>query len=75
MPHDPESVAEKISQTNTFWVGEKDEQSPSLVRMGLYNLRFRGIGTLSKQVWIYFRRMLSPLFPYSKPGYSSHEQL
>ena len=40
------------------------EKSPSLIRMAYYSLRHRGMGTLAKQIWIFFRRLISPLLPY-----------
>jgi len=40
------------------------EQPPSLIEMGFYSLRNRGLITLLKHMWIYFRRSLSPLFPF-----------
>jgi glycosyltransferase involved in cell wall biosynthesis len=38
---------------------------PSLARMAWYTLQHRGAGTLLRQEWIYFRRLLAPLFPFS----------
>jgi hypothetical protein len=32
--------------------------------MALYSLRYRGVGTLLKQGWVYFRRLLAPVFPF-----------
>lgn len=40
------------------------ERSPTLLRMALYSLRYRGVGTLLKQGWVYFRRLLAPVFPF-----------
>jgi glycosyltransferase involved in cell wall biosynthesis len=37
---------------------------PSLARMAWYTLRHRGPGTLLRQEWVYFRRLLAPLFPF-----------
>ena len=48
----------------TFWCSEEVEKSPSLIQMGLYALRYRGFGTLLKQLWIFIRRLLAPLIPY-----------
>jgi len=42
------------------------EKSPSLFRMAAYALRYRGISTLIKQVWVFFRRLISPIIPYRK---------
>jgi len=40
------------------------ERSPSLAQMALYSLKYRGLRTLLVQLWIYFRRLLAPIFPY-----------
>jgi glycosyltransferase involved in cell wall biosynthesis len=40
---------------------------PSLARLAWYTLQHRGAGTLLRQEWVYFRRLLAPLFPFS-PG-------
>lgn len=49
-----------------FWTHPELERQPTLARMALYNLRYRGLSTLLKQVWITFRRSLAPLFPYRR---------
>jgi glycosyltransferase involved in cell wall biosynthesis len=46
------------------WLSPEMERSPTLTKMGLYTLRQRGLRTLLMQVWIYFRRLLAPIFPY-----------
>jgi glycosyltransferase involved in cell wall biosynthesis len=47
-----------------FWSCAELERSPNLIQRGLYTLRYRNFRTLLQQMWIYFRRMVSPLFPY-----------
>lgn len=42
------------------------EKQPSLITMAGYSLRYRGMGTLIKQIWVFFRRFISPLIPYKK---------
>jgi O-antigen biosynthesis protein len=42
------------------------ERIPSLLRMAGYSLRYRGVTTLAKQGWVYFRRLVSPVLPYQK---------
>jgi len=49
-----------------FRVNPEHEHQPTLTRMALYSLRYRGLRTLLMQVWIYLRRMLAPLFPYRR---------
>ncbi len=47
-------------------IGVEIEDRPTLAQMALYTLRHREISTLLKQIWVYFRRMLAPFFPYRK---------
>ena len=42
------------------------ETSPTYFQRGLYSLQNRGIRTLLSEIWIYFRRMISPIFPFRK---------
>lgn len=42
------------------------ERSPSLLRLGLHNLRYRGPHTLLLQAWIFFRRLIAPIIPYRR---------
>jgi glycosyltransferase involved in cell wall biosynthesis len=51
----------------SFWNKPELERSPTLVQRGIYTLRYRNIRTLLQQVWIYFRRMVAPIFPYRNP--------
>ncbi len=46
------------------WNKPELERSPTLIQRGIYTLRYRNIRTLLQQVWIYFRRMVAPIFPY-----------
>jgi glycosyltransferase involved in cell wall biosynthesis len=47
-------------------VGPEVERTPTLAQMALYSLRYRGARTVLMQVWIYFRRLLAPIFPFPK---------
>jgi glycosyltransferase involved in cell wall biosynthesis len=42
----------------------KFENQPTLFQMGLYSLRQRGVGVLFKQMRVFFRRLIAPVFPY-----------
>jgi glycosyltransferase involved in cell wall biosynthesis len=42
------------------------EAQPSLLQMGLYTLRHRGPDVLLKQLWVFIRRWMAPVFPYRK---------
>jgi glycosyltransferase involved in cell wall biosynthesis len=48
----------------TDWDSAKLDRTPTLLQRGIYTLRYRNIITLIKQVWIYFRRLVVPVFPY-----------
>ena len=42
------------------------ENHPTLWQLGLYNWRSRGLWVIMKQIWVFFRRLLAPIFPYRK---------
>jgi glycosyltransferase involved in cell wall biosynthesis len=42
------------------------EKSPTLIGMAFYSLRERGMSTVLKQAWVFFRRLISPLIPYKR---------
>jgi glycosyltransferase involved in cell wall biosynthesis len=46
------------------WSSASAERHPSMAEMAWYNLRQRGVRTLTGQVWVFFRRLAAPLFPY-----------
>jgi glycosyltransferase involved in cell wall biosynthesis len=51
---------------NTIQKMDQMERVPSLARMAYYSLQHRGVGTLAKQTWIFFRRSISRWLPYTK---------
>ena len=51
-------------KSQSYWSSAELERSPTHFQRGLYTVRNRNLYTLLKQIWIYFRRMVSPLFPY-----------
>jgi glycosyltransferase involved in cell wall biosynthesis len=42
------------------------EKKTSLLTLAGYSLRYRGLGTLIRQIWVFFRRFISPLIPYMR---------
>lgn len=58
--HDPSTVS--------AWFSPTIERTPTLAQMAFYTLRHRGLRTLLMKVWIFFRRLVVPIFPYKKPG-------
>lgn len=61
-----EEIYEKANRQarNVPWVDPVLEHDPSNVQLGRYTLAHRGPGTLMKQIWIYVRRLVSPVFPF-----------
>ncbi len=47
-----------------LWWNPEIERRPTEIEMGLYTLRQRGLATLAKQIWIYFRRWLAKFIHY-----------
>ena len=57
---------EALPQTNQALerITPEFERHPTYMQMGIYSLRNRGWNILLKQIWIYFRRLLAPIFPF-----------
>jgi len=47
-----------------LWLTAEVERHPTLVERGLYTLRTRGARVLLKEIWIFFRRLVAPIFPF-----------
>ena len=62
-------VSQNLSENKPleFWSSAAVEKTPTLLQRGIYTLKYRSINTLLKQIWIYIRRMISPLFPFPNP--------
>lgn len=54
-----------ILHTN-LWIDPALDDHPTHLQMAFYSLRHRGLATVSKQVWIFFRRMIAPVVPYRR---------
>jgi O-antigen biosynthesis protein len=46
------------------WTSSLHERHPTMVEMGWYNLRQRGLRTLAGRIWVFIRRLLLPIFPF-----------
>ena len=57
---------EVAEPTQEYWSSARLEKSPSLLQMARYSLRQRGFRVLTRQIRVYIRRWLSPVFPYRK---------
>ncbi len=67
-------VAQESMQT--FWSSAKIEKSPNLLQRGFYTIRYRNISCLLKQMWIFIRRKISPIFPFqTSPNREDHDAL
>jgi hypothetical protein len=51
---------------HNFDVSNELEHRPSLIRRGMYTIRYRGIATLLQQIWIQIRRWMEPVFPFKR---------
>lgn len=47
------------------WIAERHEKAPSYIEMGLFNLRAAGFLKTLKLVWVFFRRLISPVIPFT----------
>jgi len=62
---EPEIKAGKsTSLPGDFRIDLELERNPSLAKRALYSIRYRGVRTLLIQIWIYFRRLFAPIFPF-----------
>jgi glycosyltransferase involved in cell wall biosynthesis len=61
-PHDVDPIHAKSLPPD--WDSARLDRDPTLLQWGLYTLRYRNLPTLVKQVWIFFRRLVVPIFPY-----------
>ena len=63
---EPEIKAGKtVSELNDFRIDPELERNPTLAKRALYSIRYRGVRTLLIQIWIYFRRLFAPIFPFT----------
>ena len=65
---DASAIAERARSMSRGkrWLPRRYEKDPSNLELGLYSLRHRGLKTLARQVWIYFRRLVAPIFPFRR---------
>ncbi|MGB9668931.1 MAG: glycosyltransferase family 4 protein [Anaerolineales bacterium] len=51
-----------------LWISPDLEKHPTLLERGLYTLHTRGMMILLKEIWIFLRRLFSPIFPFKAKG-------
>lgn len=54
----------RAASPESFFLPAEIEIQPTLARRAAYSLRRRGLRTLAAQVWIFFRRLAAPVFPF-----------
>ena len=47
-----------------FCIDPELERNPTLAKRAIYSIRYRGLRTLLIQIWVYFRRLFAPIFPF-----------
>jgi hypothetical protein len=65
MPENIESTAQQIL-AHEDWIPKRYEKGPSHIQMGFFSLRTIGLGGTLARVWIFFRRLVAPVFPFRK---------
>lgn len=58
----------QMPDIDSYWqyaVPLNQENRPMLLERGLYSLRYRGVATLAGEVWVFLRRLMEPVFPFS----------
>jgi len=64
----PEVVQQRVEarRSERLWMPANLEREPSQIRLGIYELRNWGIKRLMLSVWVDFRRLVAPVFPFRK---------
>lgn len=60
----PKLSEEATKNPTKFFVPSNLENHPTILERGLYSLRVKGALVLIQEMWIFFRRLLSPIFPF-----------
>lgn len=55
---------EVLENPSTFFIPSYLEKHPTLFERGLYSLRVKGVLVLIQEIWVFFRRLISPIFPF-----------
>lgn len=67
---EPQPAPEPAEEKMQLFFTPEDEIHPTFTELAFYSIRNRGLGTLLGQVWVYLRRKLSRIFPFSTAGAS-----
>jgi glycosyltransferase involved in cell wall biosynthesis len=63
---DVSKISIQTEPSASYWSSIQVEKSPTIIQMGWYTIRYRGLFVLIKQIWIFFRRLIAPLFPFHR---------
>lgn len=63
----PKTKSSSAKLPASFWSSAENERFPTLFQRGMYTLKYRNFLTLLKQLWIFIRRSVTPIFPYRYP--------
>ncbi|GIV30322.1 MAG: hypothetical protein KatS3mg028_1388 [Bacteroidia bacterium] len=53
-----------IKNPTIFYIPSNLEKHPTILERGLYSLRVKGVFVLIQEIWVFFRRLISPIFPF-----------
>jgi glycosyltransferase involved in cell wall biosynthesis len=65
--HEHKTKSSTKIQPSSNWISAEQERHPTHFQSGIYTLRHRSVGTLLKLIWIFIRKLVSPIFPYHYP--------
>jgi hypothetical protein len=69
LPRDEEiTLRGELAESKKAWLPASYMKEPSRLKLSLYTLRNRGLKTLLLSAWVYFRRLIAPIFPFRKAG-------
>ena len=74
LPTEQDLRESSIKSKGDPWVPIQFERDPGYIQLGVHMLRNRGFTNLLLSVWVYIRRLLAPVFPFSKNSYSKHDR-
>lgn len=55
---------EVLKNPTRFFIPSNIEKHPTNFERGLYSLRVKGVFVLIQEMWVFFRRLISPIFPF-----------
>lgn len=62
----PTRQSSTITSGLLYGFSKSDEVHPTMAELAWYSFRNRGVLTLLGQIWVFFRRKITPIFPFRK---------